>query len=247
MTIAVEDSGCVVKIPQAKANYFGIGYDPAVENPEISAYRNTVNQRGVGQGVYRMDALIPAASSGSRNSSDLLRNKGVGGFSLNDDEDDVYDNNNHDENSGRDGYTLQLSNKCRESDSDNEEQSFGNKARVKAKELTASVDKWLGSSVGETSVGDSLITRSTSAIAVCRSSASRVSLNKRTFSMATTAWSAKDWASATSATLKALAVTRIKTRTPIGSCPAPRNSGTISDALQPRARRISCSCAGRSI
>ena len=148
MTIAVEDSGCVVKIPQAKANYFGIGYDPAVENPEISAYRNTVNQRGVGQGVYRMDALIPAASSGGRNSSDLLRNKGVGGFSLNDDEDDVYDNNNHVENSGRDGYTLQLSNKCRESDSDNEEQSFGNKARVKAKELTASVDKWLGSSVG---------------------------------------------------------------------------------------------------
>jgi hypothetical protein len=36
-----------------------------------------------------------------------------------------------------------------------------------------------------------LITFSTSAVAVCRSSASLVSLNSRVFSMAMTAWSAK--------------------------------------------------------
>jgi hypothetical protein len=40
---------------------------------------------------------------------------------------------------------------------------------------------------------DSLMTWSTSAAAVCRSSVSRVSLNRRTFSIAITAWSAKSW------------------------------------------------------
>src|SRR5262249_2052082 len=39
-------------------------------------------------------------------------------------------------------------------------------------------------------VGDSLITRRISAVAVCRSSASFVSLNTRTFSIAMTAWAA---------------------------------------------------------
>ena len=47
------------------------------------------------------------------------------------------------------------------------------------------------SNTGWTSVGDSLITFSMSVVAVCRSSASLVSLNSRTFSIAITAWPAK--------------------------------------------------------
>ena len=41
------------------------------------------------------------------------------------------------------------------------------------------------------SCADRLITLSTSAVAVCCSSAASVSLNRRAFSMAMTAWSAK--------------------------------------------------------
>ena len=47
------------------------------------------------------------------------------------------------------------------------------------------------SNTGCTSVGELLMTRRISAVAVCRSSASCVSLNSRTFSIAITAWSAK--------------------------------------------------------
>ncbi len=54
------------------------------------------------------------------------------------------------------------------------------------------------SSTGCTSVGDSLITRSTSAVAVWRSSASLVSLNRRAFWIAMTAWSANVLSSASS-------------------------------------------------
>ena len=46
------------------------------------------------------------------------------------------------------------------------------------------------SNTGCTSVGEALITCSTSEVAVCRSSASLVSLNRRAFWMAMTAWSA---------------------------------------------------------
>ena len=49
------------------------------------------------------------------------------------------------------------------------------------------------SSTGWISVGEVLMTLRISAVAVCCSSASFVSLNKRTFSIAITAWSAKVW------------------------------------------------------
>jgi hypothetical protein len=47
----------------------------------------------------------------------------------------------------------------------------------------------IASNTGCTSVGELLITLRTSAVAVCLSSASFVSLNRRTFSIAITAWS----------------------------------------------------------
>jgi hypothetical protein len=49
----------------------------------------------------------------------------------------------------------------------------------------------MASNTGCTSVGEPEITRRMSAVAVCCSSASFVSLNRRTFSMAMTAWAAK--------------------------------------------------------
>ena len=54
------------------------------------------------------------------------------------------------------------------------------------------------SNTGCVSVTEALMTRRTSAVAVWRSSASLVSLNRRTFSIAITAWSAKVCASAIS-------------------------------------------------
>jgi hypothetical protein len=49
----------------------------------------------------------------------------------------------------------------------------------------------MASKTGRTSVGELDITRRISLVAVCCSSASFVSLNSRTFSMAMAAWSAK--------------------------------------------------------
>src|SRR4030095_14820052 len=49
------------------------------------------------------------------------------------------------------------------------------------------------SSTGWMSVGELEIARKISAVAICRSNASFVSLNSRTFSIAITAWSAKVW------------------------------------------------------
>ena len=49
----------------------------------------------------------------------------------------------------------------------------------------------MASNTGCTSEGEEAITFRMSAVAVCRSSASRVSLNSRAFSIAITAWSAK--------------------------------------------------------
>jgi hypothetical protein len=59
----------------------------------------------------------------------------------------------------------------------------------------------MASNTGCTSVGDLAMTRRISPVAVCRSNASFVSLNSRTFSMAMTAWSAKVWRSAISSLL----------------------------------------------
>ena len=70
------------------------------------------------------------------------------------------------------------------------------------------------SKTGPTSASELLMARSTSDVAVCSSSASFVSLNSRTFSMAITAWSAKDCASAMSASLKGSGWSRWKASTP---------------------------------
>ena len=57
--------------------------------------------------------------------------------------------------------------------------------------LTSRFDRSaIASNTGCTSDGELAMTFRISAVAVCRSSASRVSLNSRTFSMAITAWSA---------------------------------------------------------
>ena len=56
----------------------------------------------------------------------------------------------------------------------------------------------MASNTGWTLVGELLITRRMSAVAVCRPSASCVSLNNRAFWIAITAWSANVLSSATS-------------------------------------------------
>ena len=68
---------------------------------------------------------------------------------------------------------------------------------------------------GVASATDWLITDSTSADARCCSSASFVSLNSRTFSIAIAAWSAKEATSAISRSLKACACARPSVSTPM--------------------------------
>ena len=97
------------------------------------------------------------------------------------------------------------------------------------------------SSTGCTSVGDSLMTPRTSAVAVCRSSATFVSLKRRTFSSAITAWSTNDFASAISLSVKALALARVKISTPRHSLS--RKSGSISDDLTPNRSAACRSCS----
>ncbi len=80
------------------------------------------------------------------------------------------------------------------------------------------------SSTGCTSVGELLIARSTCAVAVWRSSACCVSVNRRTFSIAITAWSAKVRASAISLSPKSPVAARRMVRQPIAL--ASRSKGT---------------------
>ena len=84
-----------------------------------------------------------------------------------------------------------------------------------ASRLTAALTT--ASNTGCASVNERLMTRRMSALAVCCASASFVSLNRRTFSIAITAWSAKDWARAMSASLKGSSLSRWKTSTPRAS------------------------------
>ena len=63
-----------------------------------------------------------------------------------------------------------------------------------------------------------------SAVAVCRSSASFVSLNWRTFSMAITAWSAKVLSSSTCESLNGIASSLATLMAPIAALP--RSIGT---------------------
>ena len=67
---------------------------------------------------------------------------------------------------------------------------------------------------GSSSPGDALMICSTSAVAVWRSSASLVSLNRRAFWIAMTAWSAKVSSSAISLSEKPVAGWRIAYRKP---------------------------------
>ncbi|MEY9883869.1 hypothetical protein ABIA43_005403 [Bradyrhizobium sp. USDA 328] len=81
-------------------------------------------------------------------------------------------------------------------------------------------------------------------MAVCRSSASRVSLNSRAFSMAITAWSAKVWSSCTRSGAKAPVSARVTLIMPTG---APRFiSGMNSTLRKPRSRANSRFSSGTS-
>ena len=73
---------------------------------------------------------------------------------------------------------------------------------------------------GWTSVGELLMTERISAVAVCRSSASLVSLNNRAFWMAMTAWSAKVCRSDSSLGLNG----PVERATPIAPMPRPSRS-----------------------
>ena len=75
------------------------------------------------------------------------------------------------------------------------------------------------SKTGAVSATESLITSSTSAAAVCCSSASCVSLNSRAFWIAITAWSAKVISSASSFALKPPSVRRISAIAPMPRSP----------------------------
>ena len=82
------------------------------------------------------------------------------------------------------------------------------------------------SKTGCTSFGDWLITRRISAVAVCCSKASFVSLNSRTFSIAITAWSAKVCRSAICVSENGPGSGRPTTMAPKGVCSRSRGTAT---------------------
>ena len=85
------------------------------------------------------------------------------------------------------------------------------------------------------------MTRRISAVAVCRSSASLVSLNRRTFSIAITAWSAKVRSSSIWCGVNWPGSRRVTLSMPIET--SSRRSGVITMLRKPRARatmRASC-------
>ena len=86
------------------------------------------------------------------------------------------------------------------------------------------------------------MTRRTSAVAVCCSSASRVSLNRRTLSTAISAWSTKVCISAISRALKACTVVRTARITPMHS--SSRMMGSISEDRMPSEWKMRCSNFG---
>jgi hypothetical protein len=100
------------------------------------------------------------------------------------------------------------------------------------------------SNTGPVSATELLMTPSTSAVAVCCSSASCVSLNNRVFSMAISAWSRNDSASAMALGLKAFACLLPSTSTPTHS--SPRSSGRYSAEFRPSCWCRTCSCGGSS-
>src|SRR6516165_3130221 len=87
-------------------------------------------------------------------------------------------------------------------------------------ELSATVSK-----TGCKSNAERLMTLSTSAVAVCCASASVVSLKRRVFSIAITAWSAKVWSSAICLSLNGFTSVRRRTIAPMLS--PSRSSGTV--------------------
>ena len=91
------------------------------------------------------------------------------------------------------------------------------------------------SMTGCRSVGELAITRRISAVAVCCSSASFISLNSRTFSMAMTAWSAKVWSSAICFSEKGLRSARLTVITPMGSLAKYRTTEDCSKTDAPSA------------
>ena len=100
------------------------------------------------------------------------------------------------------------------------------------------------SNTGAVSATDWLIAPRTSADAACCASASLVSLNRRTFSMAITAWSAKVWSSSIWCALNSPASTRVTLIMPMAT--PSRTSGTFAIERKPRARaRSRCRSVAR--
>ena len=96
-----------------------------------------------------------------------------------------------------------------------------------------------------TSVGELLMTFRISAVAVCRSSASLVSLNRRTFSIAITAWSAKVCSSAISAARERLHLRCAAARS--RRSPRPRAASARSARCGSRSRACSSRTSGYSV
>ena len=72
----------------------------------------------------------------------------------------------------------------------------------------------IASNTGPRSPGDEFMTPRTSAVAVCCSKASRVSVIRRAFSIAMTAWAAKFWSNAICLSVNGWTSLRYKERSP---------------------------------
>ena len=85
VTFAAKVDADLVSIPNPKDDFYGIGYDPAVENPELYGLRKNSSILSKSKGVYRVDSLF---DDSSKYQQSLSR------YALDDEEDDIYDYGN---------------------------------------------------------------------------------------------------------------------------------------------------------
>jgi len=105
ITFAPDNTFNEIIMPVPKADQFGIGYDPTLENPEFAFHRSLITTSaastllGTENNRYNMKNVISGSKSGidsSNNPTSITFNpskaKGTDGFAIDDADDDIYDN-----------------------------------------------------------------------------------------------------------------------------------------------------------
>eukprot|EP01041_Mallomonas_annulata_P006994 gene6994-14223_t len=94
ITFAPNNISDLIKIPAPKSDLYGIGYDPAIHNAELHAFRHRYNESSHSNSkqIYRMNTILTNNNIHSLTTTGVS-SRGTSGFAMNDEDDDVYDSN----------------------------------------------------------------------------------------------------------------------------------------------------------